>query len=204
MSAKRGQGRQGSIPLMRMEHLSHFAGFFWDLGAPLDAGLRRVRMLPDGVPRFSRRDGRPIPQAPKPPVLAKDPIVLLEQRHREEGLEIDAETGFPSWDGGTWDLNWALHCLRSIGRPKKLSAGTSQPRTCQMSGLNRNPLNPGPLIVLLDGAIGKNLLLGPTSYSRASRIVSRICQGPGSELRCHSNQGHVADRGPESRSHRLF
>ncbi len=30
-----------------------------------------------------------------------------------------------------------------------------------MSGLNRNPLNPGPLIVLLDGTIGKNLLLEP-------------------------------------------
>ncbi|MGB3565238.1 MAG: hypothetical protein WBC09_19455, partial [Thermoanaerobaculia bacterium] len=79
---------------------------------------------PDGEPRFSRASGRPIPLAPpKPPVLAEDPLVVFEQRHREEGLGIDAETGFPSWDGGSWDLNWALYCLRSIGRPKERSRG---------------------------------------------------------------------------------
>ena len=85
----------------------------------------RVQMLPDGEPRFSRPDGRPIPVAPVPPLLAEDPIVVFERRHREEGLEIDAETGFPSWDGGSWDLNWALYCLRSIGRPRSVPAGTS-------------------------------------------------------------------------------
>jgi hypothetical protein len=87
----------------------------------------RVEMLPDGEPRFSRPDGRPIPLAPKPPVLAEDPLVVLEQRHREEGLEIDAETGLPSWDGGSWDLNWGLYCLRSIGRPKERSCGNVRP-----------------------------------------------------------------------------
>ncbi|MGB5816786.1 MAG: DUF222 domain-containing protein [Thermoanaerobaculia bacterium] len=87
----------------------------------------RVKMLPDGEPRFSRADGRPIPVAPVPPVLAEDPIAQLEQRHREEGLEIDAETTCPSWDGGSWDLNWALYCLRSIGKPKKRSRGNVRP-----------------------------------------------------------------------------
>jgi hypothetical protein len=87
----------------------------------------RVEKLPKGEPRFSRPDGRPIPLAPKPPVLAEDPLVVFEQRHREEGLEIDAETGLPSWDGGSWDLNWGLYCLRSIGRPRSVPAGTSRP-----------------------------------------------------------------------------
>jgi hypothetical protein len=86
----------------------------------------RVEMLPDGEPRFSRPDGRPIPVAPVPPLLAEDPIVVFEQRHREEGLEIDAETGLPSWDGGSWDLNWALYCLRSIGKPPRRSRGNAR------------------------------------------------------------------------------
>jgi hypothetical protein len=71
----------------------------------------RVEMGPDGELRFYRPDGRPIPEAPKPPVLAQDPLAVLEQRHREEGLEIDAGACFPSWDGGSWDLNWALEAL---------------------------------------------------------------------------------------------
>ena len=83
----------------------------------------RVKMLPDGAPRFSRADGRPIPLAPRPPVLAQDPLVVFEQRHREEGLEIDAETGFPSWDGGSWDLNWGLYCLLCIGSATERSRG---------------------------------------------------------------------------------
>ena len=87
----------------------------------------RVKLLLDGEPQFSRPDGRPIPMAPVPPVLAEDPIVALEQRHRKEGLEIDAETGLPSWDGGSWDLNWGLYCLRSIGRPKERSRGNVRP-----------------------------------------------------------------------------
>jgi hypothetical protein len=103
----------------------------------------RVKMLPDGAPRFSRADGRPIPLAPRPPVLAEDPFVVFEQRHREEGLKIDAETGLPSWDGGSWDLNWALYCLRSIGRPRKRSRGNVRgdidPRAPQPESISSPP-----------------------------------------------------------------
>jgi hypothetical protein len=84
----------------------------------------RVKLLPNGEPRFTRPNGRAIPVAPVPPVLAEDPLTRLKARHREEGPEIDDETGFPSWDGGSWDLNWALYCLRSIGKPKNVPAGT--------------------------------------------------------------------------------
>jgi hypothetical protein len=103
----------------------------------------RVKMLPEGEPRFSRPNGRPIPMAPVPPVLAEDPVVVFEQRHREEGLEIDAETGLPSWDGGPWDLNWALYCLRSIGRPTERFRGnvraerSLEPKSESISSLPR-------------------------------------------------------------------
>ena len=86
----------------------------------------RVRLLPNGEPEFSMRNGRPIPQAPSPPLLAEDPMAQLEQCHRKEGLRIDAETGFPTWEGGSWDLNWALDSLRSIGKPEKRSRGNVQ------------------------------------------------------------------------------
>jgi hypothetical protein len=86
----------------------------------------RVELLTNGEPRFSRPDGRPIPVAPVPPVLTEDPIALFEERHRKEGLEIDAETGLPRWDGGSWDLNWALEALRSIGRPKEVDRQTEK------------------------------------------------------------------------------
>jgi hypothetical protein len=81
--------------------------------------------MPNGEPRFSRPDGRPIPVVPLPPALAEDPIALFEQRHRREGLEINAETCCPSWEGGSWDLNWALEALRPIGRPEKRFRGNA-------------------------------------------------------------------------------
>jgi hypothetical protein len=84
----------------------------------------RVKLLPNGEPQFSRSDGRTIAVAPVPRVLAEDPIAVFERRHREEGLEIHGETGLPTWDGGSWDLNWALHALRSIGGPQHVSAET--------------------------------------------------------------------------------
>jgi hypothetical protein len=55
--------------------------------------------------------------------LAEDPIAVFEQIHRDDGLEIDAETCCASWSGGTWDLNWALDGLRAMGKPKKRFRG---------------------------------------------------------------------------------
>ena len=103
----------------------------------------RVKLLPNGEPRFSRSDGRAIPVASVPPVVAEDPMVAFEQRHREEGLKINTETGYPSWDGGPWDLNWALYGLRSIGRPKEVDRRTEKRSRGNVSAESQ-PTHSGP------------------------------------------------------------
>ena len=47
-----------------------------------------------------------------PPALVDDPVEALRQPHREDGLRIDSMTGFPRWDGGGFDLGWAIDALR--------------------------------------------------------------------------------------------
>ncbi len=65
----------------------------------------------DGTLRFSRPDGRPIPEVPRAPAVPRDPTGALVAAHRAHGLVIDARTGCPSWLGERLDLDWAIGVL---------------------------------------------------------------------------------------------
>jgi hypothetical protein len=62
-----------------------------------------------------------------------DPVEALRRHHREDGLRIDPMTGFPRWDGGGFDLAWAIDALRQAltedagGPEPDVSAETSPP-----------------------------------------------------------------------------
>ena len=79
----------------------------------LHEGGFRVKLAADGSSRFFTPTGLPISEAPSAPRLQGDPAVELTRDHWREGLEIDASTGFPSWEGGAIDLNHAIQALRT-------------------------------------------------------------------------------------------
>ena len=78
----------------------------------LHEGGYSVELDADGTARFYTPKGALIPEAPPLPALKGDRIAALTRRHREDGLEITASTGFPRWQGERLDLGYALDGLR--------------------------------------------------------------------------------------------
>ena len=79
----------------------------------LHEGGFRVELDTRGATHFSTPKGRSIPESPRAPRLSGDPIAGLIHRHLDEGLEIDAFTGLPGWEGGSVDFNEAIQYLRA-------------------------------------------------------------------------------------------
>ena len=78
----------------------------------LHEGGFRVVLEPDGTSRFYTARGVPIPEAPRAPTVAAQPAVELSRHNWRAGLAIDAFTGFPTWEGGPANYNYALEGLR--------------------------------------------------------------------------------------------
>jgi hypothetical protein len=76
----------------------------------------RVERSPEGELRFFRPQGWEIPFVPPPPRLFRDPLEELSILLEEDGVSIDASTGFPTWEGGTVDYSWAIEGMWSIGK----------------------------------------------------------------------------------------
>ena len=76
----------------------------------------RVERSPEGELRFFRPQGWEIPYVPPPPRLFRDPLEALSTRLVEDGVSIDANTGFPRWDGRRLDLALAIDGMWHIGR----------------------------------------------------------------------------------------
>lgn len=78
-------------------------------------GYRVVR-VPDGTLRFTRPDGRELPDVPAPAAVPADPVAALTERHAADGLHLDARTACPSWLGERLDTGWALAVLHPGAR----------------------------------------------------------------------------------------
>jgi len=81
----------------------------------------RIEILPEGKLLFLRPEGREIPSVPPAPALSLDPLETLSVLLDKEGISIDANTGFPRWDGGRLDLNWAIQGYRQMGQTESSS-----------------------------------------------------------------------------------
>jgi hypothetical protein len=44
-------------------------------------------------------------------VLGPSPVDALRERHQADGIAIDAQTGFPRWDGRPPDYDQIVFCL---------------------------------------------------------------------------------------------
>ena len=49
-----------------------------------------MELAPDGKARFYRPDGRPLPEAPALPVVAREPVTALVARLASHGVAVDA------------------------------------------------------------------------------------------------------------------
>ena len=74
-------------------------------------GGYRVDRLPGGGLRFTRPDGRVLPDVPPRDPVPEDPVQALRARHRGEGLAIHARSACPTWQGERLDLGWAIGVL---------------------------------------------------------------------------------------------
>ena len=80
-------------------------------GAVHEGGFR-VEMVA-GELRFYRPDGRLIEEAPPRPLPKEDPVFMLRQLQREDGIDVNPRTNLPNWTGEGLDLDWAMVVLRN-------------------------------------------------------------------------------------------
>ncbi len=82
----------------------------------------QVARAPDGVLRFLRPDGRPLPEVPPPAAVPGDPVQTLRRQHEAQGLHLHARTGCSGWLGERLDVGWAIDVLHPrANRPASLS-----------------------------------------------------------------------------------
>ena len=76
----------------------------------------QVERRADGGLRFSRPDGRELPEVPVPAAVPDDAVRTLQTRHAAQGLHVHARTGISGWLGERLDLGWAIDVLHPRAR----------------------------------------------------------------------------------------
>ena len=71
----------------------------------------QVERQPDGQLRFRRPDGRPLPDVPPPAVVPANPSDTVRAQNEARGVEINARTATPGWQGERLDVGWAISVL---------------------------------------------------------------------------------------------
>ena len=81
----------------------------------------QVARGPDGVLRFKRPNGWPLPEVPVPAAVPGDPVGALRARHDSDGLRLTPRTACPSWLGEGLNVGWAIDVLHPLAqRPTSL------------------------------------------------------------------------------------
>ena len=71
----------------------------------------QVERQPDGELRFRRPDGRLLPDVPAPAALNANPSKTVRAQNDAHGVQIDARTAMPGWQGERLDVAWAISVL---------------------------------------------------------------------------------------------
>jgi hypothetical protein len=67
---------------------------------------------------FRRPDGLPIPDVPAPAAVPANPIDTLQAQNDEAGVQINARTALPGWQGERLDVGYAI----SVLHPRAISS----------------------------------------------------------------------------------
>ena len=86
-----------------------------------EGGLR-VTLDDAGVVRFTRADGRPLPEVPEPPRWTGAALAPVDARLAAAGIAIGPGAAPPAWTGERLDLGWAMNVL---WRPRASPAGAA-------------------------------------------------------------------------------
>jgi 5-methylcytosine-specific restriction endonuclease McrA len=74
----------------------------------------QVDRQPDGQLRFRRPDGQLLPEVPRSPEVAGDPVQAVRARNEAEGLVLHARTAMPGWMGERLNVAWAIDVLHPL------------------------------------------------------------------------------------------
>ena len=68
---------------------------------------------PEGALRFSRPDGRELPDVPSPAAVPDDTVGALRSANEARHVQIHVSTACARWLGERLDLAWTIDVLRS-------------------------------------------------------------------------------------------
>ena len=71
----------------------------------------QVERLADGELCFRRPDGRPLPDVPAPVTVPANPSDTVRAQNDARGIQIDATTSMPGWQGERLDVGYAISVL---------------------------------------------------------------------------------------------
>ena len=74
----------------------------------------QVERQPDGELCFRRPDGRLLPDVPPPAAVPANPIDTVRVQNDARGVQINARTSTPSWQGEHLDVGWAISVLHPL------------------------------------------------------------------------------------------
>ena len=105
-----GRSRDGEFRFFRPDG--------WEM--PQAPGIRRTGIGRTKSKTRGTGNGHMSPNVEVSPVPAStdplaDPLAALAARLLGNGVVIDADTGFPSWDGKPLNLAWAIDGYRGLG-----------------------------------------------------------------------------------------
>jgi hypothetical protein len=78
----------------------------------------QVERLADGELRFTRPDGRPLPDVPAPPDVAADPEQVLRAQNEAAGSILHPRTAMPGWLGERLNVAYAIDVLHPLAQPR--------------------------------------------------------------------------------------
>jgi len=71
----------------------------------------QVERQPDGELGFRRPDGRLLSHVSTPAAVPADPTETMRAQNADRGVQIDARTSTPGWQGEHLDVGWAISVL---------------------------------------------------------------------------------------------
>jgi hypothetical protein len=77
----------------------------------------QVERLASGELCFRRPDGRPLRDVPAPAAVPANPTDTLQAQNDRAGVQINARTAMPGWQGERLDVGWAISVLHPLAEP---------------------------------------------------------------------------------------
>jgi hypothetical protein len=78
----------------------------------------QVERQANGELCFRRPDGRPLPDVPAPAAVPESPSDAVRAQNDARGVEIDARTSMPGWQGERLDVGYAISVLHPLAAPE--------------------------------------------------------------------------------------